>query len=159
MAAPTHTARSTPGGKMLKDGYSTKIAFAADPDVSLWEKTVQPPGLDGGDAIDITTMHNTTLRTFAPRSLQTMTEMQLTCAYDPRVMPQLLALINVETTVTVHYPNGDRLSFFGFLKNVDPSENTEGEQPEMTATIVPTNTDPSTGAEEDFAYDELHTGT
>lgn len=54
-----HTTRSAPGGTKLGDGFSTKIAFAADADVSLWEKTVTPPGVDGGDAVDTSTMHNT----------------------------------------------------------------------------------------------------
>ena len=74
MAAPAITARTTPAGIMLKDGYSTKIAFAADPDVSFWEKTVKPPGIDGGDGIEQTTMHNSAYRTMRSRSLKTLTE-------------------------------------------------------------------------------------
>ncbi len=159
MTAPAHQNRLTPAGKLLKDGYQTLIAMSLDADVSFWEKTVQPPGLDGGDEIDITTMHNTTLRTRAPRSLATMTNMEITAAYDPRLFEQILAVLNLEQTITVIFPNGDKLSFYGFLKNFEPQEVSEGEQPEANLTIVPTNRDPNTGAEENYVYTELHTGT
>ena len=155
----SHQSRSTPAGKLLKDGYQTLIAMSLDADISFWEKTVQPPGLDGGDEIDITTMHNDTLRTRAPRSLATMTNMQSTVAYDPRLFDQILAVLNVEQTFTVIFPNGDKLSFYGFLKNFEPQEVSEGEQPEANITIVPTNRDPDTGAETNYLYTELHTGT
>jgi hypothetical protein len=136
----------------LDDGFPTTIAFEADPDVSFWEKTVTPPGLDGGDAIDQTTMHNISLRTFASRELITMTECTVTAAYDPSVIPQILALINVEGSITVHYPNGDTLDFFGYLRVYEPQEMSEGTQPECNITIQPTNYDPVTGAETEPDY-------
>lgn len=147
MGTPANTDRTTPAGTKLDDGFSTKIAFAADPDVSFWEKTVQPPGIDGGDPIDTTTMHNTAWRTMAARALKTLTESSLTVAYDPVVYDQIIALVNVEGAITVHFPNGDTLDFFGFLQTFEPDSNEEGSQPEATITIVPTNVDPSDGAE------------
>lgn len=142
MAAPTTTARQTPVGIKLDDGYSTKIAFARRPAVSFWEKTVQPPGMDGGDAIDTTTMHNTLWRTMSARALITLTESSTTVAYDPRVYTDILTLLNQEGSVTCHFPDGSKLDFYGYLKTFEPSDNTEGEQPEATVTIVPTNYDP-----------------
>lgn len=144
----TTTARATPIGRKMNDGYQTLLAFAADPDVSLWEKTVKPPGLDGGDPIDTTTMHNTDLRTFAARALKTLTESSLTCAYDARVYNQALSLINVPGWITVHFPDGDTLDFIGYLRTLEVTgEHSEGEQPEITANITPTNEDPTTGVE------------
>lgn len=143
----TTTARSTPIGTMLGDGFSTKICFTADPDVSFWEKTVQPPGIDGGDKVNNTTMFNTTYRTYHARYLKEMTDSKVMVAYDPRVYPQIVALINVATSITVYFPNGGKLAFYGYLKSFEFSENSEGNQPEATATIVCTNTNPSTGAE------------
>lgn len=139
--APSTTVRQTPAGIMLNDGFSTKIAFQSDPDVSFWEKTVQPPGIDGGDAIEITTMHNTTWRTMVPRALKTLTEITGTAAYDPNVVNNVNSLINVNNDITVHFPDGSTLDFYGYLKSVEFGENTEGEQPELTYTIVPTNYD------------------
>lgn len=152
MAAPATTVRQTPAGKFIEDGYQTLIAFAADPNVSLWEKTVKPPGMDGGDEIDITTMHNIDYRTRASRALKTLTNTTFTAAYDPGVYDQLLALINVEGAITIYFPNDDILNFYGFLKNAEPSEHTEGEFPEMSCEIVPTNRDPIVGNEEPANY-------
>lgn len=148
MAAPSATARQTPAGIKMDDGHSTLITFAADPDVSFWEKTVTPPGIDGGDAIETHTMHNDEWRTMAPRQLKTLTEMTCTAAYDPDLYNQILALVNVETTVTVRFPDGSTLAFYGYLRVFEPSEMQEGEQPEAEITIQPTNQDPTTGAEE-----------
>lgn len=140
-------ARLTPVGRKLDDGHPTKIAFAADPDVSFWEKSVTAPGVDGGDAIDTTTMHNVVMRTMASRALKTLTSLELTVAYDPQVYDQIIALTNVEGLITVHFPDSSTLDFYGFLQNFEPDELVEGEQPEATVTITPTNVNPSDGSE------------
>lgn len=146
---PTTTVRQTPAGIRLTDGFSTKIAFAADPDVSFWEKDVKPPGIDGGDAIQTSTMHNVKWRTMASRALRTLTECTTTVAYDPNVYNNITALINVEGAITVHFPDGSTLDFYGFLQKFEAAALKEGEMPEATVTITPTNTDPTTGAESD----------
>ena len=143
----TAQTRSTPVGTKLDDGFSTKIAFEADPDISFWEKTVTPPGVDGGDKIPISTMHNSAWRTFAARALKELTDSTLTCAYDPKVYSQIIAIVNVPTEITVHFPDTSTLSFFGFLKSFTPGEMSEGEQPEADIEIVCTNLNPNTGLE------------
>jgi hypothetical protein len=147
MAAPTPTARVTPTGIMLEDGFSTKITFAADTNVTLYEITVQPPGYDGGDAIETTTMFNTDFRTFAARSLKTLTEGQVTFGYDPVAFSELFTLINVPTTITVTFPDGSTLAFFGYLRTFEPEALAEGEMPTATATFQPTNVDPANHVE------------
>lgn len=140
-------ARQTPTGAFLRDGYQTLIAFTDDPDVSLWEKQVQPPGIDGGDAIEITTMHNTNWRTMFARSLKTMTEANFTSAYDPQVYTQILSLINVNQLITVHFPDASTLDFWGYLQTFEPGDHEEGEQPEAECTITPTNYNHTSGNE------------
>lgn len=44
----------------LDDGHSTRVSFADYPSVAFYEKTVTPPGVDGGGENDTTTMLNTT---------------------------------------------------------------------------------------------------
>jgi hypothetical protein len=144
--------RIDPVGSKLDDGYSTKITFTADPDVSFWEKSVKPPGVDGGDPIDITTMFNAEWRTAAPRSLKTLTEASATVAYDPQVYDQIVALINVKTWVTILFSDGSGIHFPGYLKSFEPGELSEGGFPEATISIVPTNADPSTGVETGVDY-------
>ncbi len=142
MSAPTPTARQTPAGIKVKDGFPATITFAADPDVSFWEKTVKPPGIDGGDPIPQTTMLNSAWHTMAPRSLKKLTECSGSAAYDPNVVNNILALINVETTVTVRWADGSTLAFFGYLQKVEFEELKEGEQPSLNYTVQPTNFDP-----------------
>ena len=141
MAAPTPTERATPAGIPLPDGHSTLITFAADTDIEFWEKTVTPPGLDGGDPVETHTMHNTVFRTMAPRTLITMTEASCTVTYDPVVYDRVIAIINVETTITVTFADGSTLAFFGYLRVFAPGECVEGSQPDATITIQPTNRD------------------
>jgi hypothetical protein len=147
MAAPTPTPRTTPSGLKLKDGYRALVTFATDANFEVWEKQVTPPGMDGGEPIEQTTMWNDNYRTFAPRALITMTPHTFTGAYDPAFYSAAAALINVETTVTVTFKDGSTLAFYGFLQKFDPQALVEGQQPEATFTIVPTNTDPSDGTE------------
>lgn len=147
MAAPSPTTRVTPPGIMLGNGHSTKVTIAGDPNIDFWEKTVQPPGLDGGDEIDITTMFNTTWRTKISRALIDMTPLSLTAAYDPVVYNQAVQMINYETTITVAFPDGSTLAFYGYLKTCTPQDMQEGEQPELQVEIVCTNYDPTNRVE------------
>ena len=160
MAIPTTSTRSTPGGIALGDGYQTLIAFASDLDIEFFEKSVTPPGFDGGDAVDITTMHNTTYRTKVSRSLIDLTDAGIVVAYDPLVLDSIVALINIEGSITVNHSNGDKWDFFGFLKSFVPSEVSEGSQPEATVVIVVTNYDPVNNVEAGPNYvDVLGTGS
>lgn len=147
MAAPTPTVRQTPAGIKLDDGHATLVTFAADPDVSFWEKQVKPPGVDGGDPVNTSTMHNVTYSTTAPRTLKTLTAGATTVAYDPAVLTQIVALINVRTTITLTFPDGSTWAFYGFLKSFEPNELQEGNQPEATVNYVPTNYDPTNHVE------------
>lgn len=143
MAAPVAGTRLDPSGIYLDNGYRTLITLAIDTNIEFWEITVTPPGIDGGDEIDTTTMHNDTWRTKSARTLKDMTECSVTAAYDPSIYTAILAAINVETTITVTFPDGSTLAFFGYVKSFEPGALEEGTMPECTITIVPTNVDSS----------------
>ena len=141
MAAPTATPRVTPTGIWLEKGYQALVTLALDTNIELWEKTVQPPGLDGGEKIDTTTQHNTTYRTFAPRALVTGSDCKFKCAYDPTAYTSILAVINEPTTITVTFPDGSTVAFYGYLQAFQPDAMEEGKQPEADVNIVCTNYD------------------
>src|SRR5262245_26376841 len=145
MAPPVASPRQPPAGIKIDDGYQTLVSFATAPDIAFWEKSITPPGLDGGDPIDTTTMHNIQWRSMAPRQLVSMTPFTMTAAYDPALYTTLLGLLNVNTTVTVLFPDGSTLAFFGFLRSFEPGELAEGAQPTATINVVPSNQDPTTG--------------
>ena len=148
MAAPTPSVPGTPTGHKLGDGYQTRVAFAGNLTISFWEKAVTAPGVDGGAEIDTTTMHNVHWRTMAPRTLVTMTAFSMTVGWDPALYTAILAMLNVPTTVTVVFPDGSSICFFGYLKSFKPGSMEEGKFPEATIEVSPTNTDPTTCAEE-----------
>ena len=147
MAAPTTTSRQTPDGIKLDDGFSTKIACAADPDIAFWEKSVKAPGVDTGEPIDTSTMFNVQWRTFAERALLTLTPCSGKAAYDPVILTQILAIAGKNKEWTITFPEGSTWDFWGILNKFEPDELSEGTFPEASFTVTPTNQDNS-GAEQ-----------
>lgn len=144
----------TPGGRALEKGYQCAILLANIPTVELFERTVQPPGLEGGEKVDISTQHNVTVKTYAPQDLKEVTDSQMVCGYDPACLATLLAQINVPQKITLYFPNGDTWLFDGYLKNFAPNAMSPTAMPEATCTIVATNvdSDSTTGAEIDPSW-------
>jgi len=60
-------------------------------------------------------------------------------AYDTSVYDQIMALVNVNGWITIHFPNGDKLDFVGYLKDFVPQTLQEGTHPTANCTICPTN--------------------
>jgi hypothetical protein len=144
MAAPVAVARQTPAGIMLREGFHSKITFTRFPAVSFWEKTVDPPGYEGGEPIDQTTQFNAAFRTRWPRTLIDVTPISIPdAAYDPNVYNQMILMINVNDTVTIAFQDGSTIAFYGYLRSFNPNPTREGEQPTCSITIVPTNVDSS----------------
>lgn len=154
MAAPTVTARQLPPGGTYKlpDGFKTTYANAVYPAIQFFEMTVKPPGLDGGDAIQTTTMLNNKWRTYDHRHLLTLDESTITAAYDPDMYSQIILLINQTTSWTVHFPDNSSLAFYAFAQKFEFQELKEGEMPLVNITIRPTNWDPTNFVEADPVY-------
>lgn len=131
------TARSTPVGTMLENGFVCKIACSQDPDISFWEKTIKPPSLDGGAAIETSTQWNSVMRTMGFRALITAGPSNLKVAYDPVVYDQIRAIMNVNCAWTLHWPNGATHTFYGALTLFDPAELVPGTFPEASVVITP----------------------
>ena len=135
----------------IDDGFSTKISFANYATVDFWEKEVTPPGMEGGGANDTTTMRNTTWRTKAPKKLVSLTDCSFTAAYDPVVYDDVVAMINENQLITITFPDGATLAFWGWLDQFTPNACTEGEQPTANCVIVPSNQNASgTETEPDY---------
>lgn len=127
----------------IDDGYQTLVTFsAASSGVEVfWEKSVTPPGIDGGGPNDTTTMHNTAYRTNSPKFLKTLTAGSFTAAYDPAILDELIAMVNVNQAITVTFPDGSSWLFWGWINEATPSELVEGEQPTIDITVEPSNQD------------------
>lgn len=136
---------------VMNDAFPTIIAFAGIVGAKFLEKTVTPPGMDGGGPIDITTMRNSTLRTRSPKKLKSLDEMAVTVAYDPGVYTQVWAQLNVNQAITVTFPDATTVVFYGYINTFRPNEHREGDQPTAAMSIVPTNLNGS-GVETPPAY-------
>lgn len=152
MAAPTPTARSTPGGTRLPKGSPSYVTLALDPDIEFYEIAVTPPGYEADPLIEITDQHNEELRTYVPGDLARYTDATITANYDPLVHTRIPTVMNRNQAVTFWWPNGDSVVHYAVprLLNFGPLQmNTK---PELTLTISPTNTDPTDCTEEAPVY-------
>lgn len=146
----TPTARQTPTGIKLSNGYQALFTLASKPDLELWEIDVGAPGLDGGEPVDTTTQHNITLVTREPASLIDLTPFDIVCAFDPVMYTRALTYLNKKDTITIRFPDATTLAFYGWLQALSPPTMSRGTMPTMTLTICPANQNPQTGAEEAF---------
>jgi hypothetical protein len=121
------------------------VTFGDDPDLSVWEKSVTPAGVDNGDHIDTTTSHNTSRRTKWPRQLVENTDISMRVAYAGEVRTEIEALCGTNDEITITYPDGTTDAFWGYLRSFAPQEATDGGQPEADIVIVITNTDAAFG--------------
>ncbi len=142
MAAPSSSVRQTPAGNRMPEGFRTLITFNLVKNVALFEVSAKPPGVDGGDAIDITTQHNLLVHTMFPRTLIKWDDLTFNAAYDPDALSKILNhLINKNGSITQLFPDGSTLDFFGFLRKFEPQELKEGEFPMAQVTVTVSNYD------------------
>jgi hypothetical protein len=148
VATPSNTVRSTPTGRRIPDGFVTKIAFASTPALSLWEVKVKPPDYDGGEMIDITTMHNVKVHTMYPQSLYKNGDGTMMCGIDPDVIATIQSRINKPDSFTVWYPDSSSEDYFGVIRKLEWPELSIGEFPIVTVTFSPMDYDATANVEQ-----------
>ena len=142
MAAPPVTARVLPTHNKIGNGFPTTIALSLNNAINIFEKTVMPPGIDGGEMIDVTTMLNIAWRTMIPRNLKTLSPITIVGLYSAYLFIDIWAILNQQGAASVHFPDGDVLSFYATLNKFEAPAHAEGVAPEGTFTLTPTNWDP-----------------
>lgn len=130
--------------EILTDGHPTFITFSAGSSgITLTdimkEKEVTPPGMQGGGANDTTSMRNTVYRTFQPKSLITVSESSFTAFYDPALLDEIVAMLNVNQQLTITFPDDSTWVIWGWLDSFVPDAVSEGTPPMATVTIIPSN--------------------
>jgi len=125
----------------IEDGYACLWTFADFPTISLYEIETTPPGWDAGGPINTTTMRNTTLRTFAPKKLKSLTAGGGTVAFSDTAFDTTTveAMIGHKQLITCELPTGATYSFWGWLDRWTPGGFREGDMPTATISIVPAN--------------------
>lgn len=108
------------------EGYATTIDLGG---VVIWELESTPPGIDGGNPINVTSMRNTLWETQLPKTLKKLTMAKFKCAFAGEAYNTLNALINVNRPMVITLPDGKRISAWGWLRKFIPDPLKEGEQP------------------------------
>ena len=131
---------------IMTDGYQTTISFSSSQLSSssvltlvMEEKEVTIPGIDGGEAIDVTTMRNSAWRSFAERQLKTLLAAPISVAWDPALYDEMAAMINDRQLITITLPDTATFAFWGHVKSFTPSAMIEGTQPMADVEIVSGN--------------------
>lgn len=132
-----------PTGVKLRDGHPTTITLSLAPNIALWEVGIQPMGVEGGEPIDQTTMRSSTWRQVIGRALKTLTPANLECAYDEGVYSDIVSQCNVNQQLTVTFPTGRTIVFWGFIRSFQPQKLMEGTRPLADVVVVPSNSDAS----------------
>lgn len=134
--------------EILTDGFPTQITFtssalasAADVHLLMEEQDLTPPGVSGGGPNDTTSMRNEVWRTRHPKKLKTLTSAPLTVKYDPEFYDLVNDMINDNQQITVTFPDGSRIVFWGWIDSFTPNACAEGDQPTATMVIEPSNMD------------------
>jgi len=124
---------------MLVDGYQTLIEFTENTAVKFIEKTVTPPGISAGGAIDTTNMANDKWRTKSPKSLLELLDSGVSVQWDPAVYAQIITMAGKNNLITITFPDATTFAFWGWLDTFDPGEMQEGEEPLADVTIIASN--------------------
>ena len=122
----------------LQDGFKTLISIGGV--TGFFEEIeVTPPALDSTGAIDQTTMRNSRYRTKLGKSLITLDRVTVTVAYDPKVIGQMHNVLGSNRFVTITFPDGSTLGFYAIVDKFSPEALREGERPQATLELEPSN--------------------
>ena len=121
---------------MMENGFSITIDIGDD--ISFYEVTVKPPGIQVG-SIPITTQRNVEWRTFAAKILKTLTETVVKGGYNPAQYDEIESILGDNRLITVNFPDGSKVKFWGWLDEWDPDELAEGTFPQTSLKFVASN--------------------
>jgi hypothetical protein len=125
---------------IMENGFKTLIDFGQGAGI-FHERTVTPPAMSMGGAIDLTGHRNVGYRTKAPKKLKDMGEITSVGGYDPSAYSSFLALLGVNQEITLTFPDESTVVFWGWLDSFAPGGLTEGTYPDATITIIVSNVD------------------
>jgi len=133
-----------------KDGFGIRISLLTS-GITFQEKGVTPPGIDGQDPVVISHNAKTNFVEKLARSLKELTPASGTVVYDPAQTAEITTAINLHQVILVGFKEGDAVGFYGFLRNFEPEEGQDGEQPTASIELVPCGVN-AAGAEEGLTY-------
>lgn len=146
-------------GTWLKDGGPRALmVFASNPKLAIGITEFQPPGIQGGKPIDVTTqldvievtdplngVREMGVQVHYPATEIMITEMSFSCQYDPIVYSELPPVINCPNDYcTAYLPNGGFLLMWAFIESFIPDMFAKAKHPSAKCKVSPSNLDPAT---------------
>ena len=128
---------------------------AVPADFELSNVSITPPSSSIGDAIDTTTLANSTHKTKMAPNLIESGELSFTAEYDPELVAN--APYGVWGTIYIYIPDQGLGTFKGHLENIEPNELTVGERAMCSGKYVITNTDEDRTTEVPPVWDDSAT--
>ena len=122
----------------LRDGFKTTITIQGISG-KFDEIEVTPPEMDSAGGIEQTTMRNSRYRTKLGKALITLGTVSVKVSYDPAVIAQMHSVMGTNRHVTVTFPDGSTLVFYAIISKFTPDALKEGERPEATLELEPSN--------------------
>lgn len=129
---------------LLKDGYQT--LFTAAVIVAKMYKVISltPPALDGRGSIDQTNMESEITTQKSAKSLIDVGNFNITIAYDSKNydftdVNSFAFWLNINGLMTLTFPDGTSVNFWGYINAFRPGENSEGNRPTAVLEIIVTN--------------------
>jgi hypothetical protein len=141
MGVPVITARQTPTGYKLEEGFAFHYTFARAPAFSIWETEGKLFAFEGGDPIKTTTQFNKRVRTQVPPYLWELGPLDFTGFCDPDFILTLESLINTLDSLTVLFPTGDQFAFWAWLRKAETDTWGAGKPAMVNLTIEASNED------------------
>jgi hypothetical protein len=133
-----------------EDGFGTIVTIDGVADLKFEEVETQPPGYEGGGAINTTTHRNgpsvgIKLRTNAPKKTTGIGNIALKVVYKTACDPVIRGLLKVVKLYTLTYPDGATMQLWAWLDDFKPGSNKDQEQPTADILIIPALRNPTTG--------------
>jgi hypothetical protein len=125
---------------ILKDGIGSRISINIG-NAFYAEIEITPPEVDGRGGIDMTSLRNRGWITMAPKSLKALNAMTARVQYDPIMYGVVIGILQRNRQMSVTFPDGGVLTFWGWIDKFTPEGMSEGNKPTATLTIQPSNLD------------------
>lgn len=126
---------------ILRDGLKTLVFLSGLPRALWGEIELTPPGVTGRGPIDMVGLRQLAWATQAPKSIKNLTPLNCKVMYDPEVIPQVWNTIQKNQQITVQFPTGAQLIFWGWLEECNFDPNSEGNRPTLNWVVQPSNLD------------------
>ena len=119
-----------------KTGHGAKLSVTGVADLTIKQRGIKPPAVDGGGATNLTTLENVKWKTKGEKVLLELGNLTLKVLYDLETYSTIIANCNKNKEMVLTLRSGKSITFWAQINKFDPDELGEDE-PEATIEIIP----------------------